>query len=101
MVAYNTATAAAIELLRAEHPYLPIVGVEPALKPAVALSKTGRIGVMATRKGRVSLPTIGGVLYSGSSPMKCFEMLDGEFSEFIRHNESKLGLMPHGKKTCL
>ena len=49
VVACNTATAAAIDLLRTEHPHLPIIGVEPALKPAVALSKTGRIGVMATR----------------------------------------------------
>lgn len=49
VVACNTATAAAVHLLRAEHPELPIVGVEPALKPAVALSRTHRIGVMATR----------------------------------------------------
>ena len=49
VIACNTATAAAIRLLRAEHPELPLIGVEPALKPAVALSKTGRIGVMATR----------------------------------------------------
>ena len=49
VVACNTATAAAIELLRVEYPLLPIVGVEPAIKPAVAISKTRRIGVMATR----------------------------------------------------
>lgn len=49
VIACNTATAAAIDLLRQQHPTLPIVGVEPALKPAVAQSKTGRIGVMATR----------------------------------------------------
>jgi glutamate racemase len=49
VVACNTATAASIDVLRTEHPNLPIIGVEPALKPAVALSKTGRIGVMATR----------------------------------------------------
>ncbi|MBI2768686.1 MAG: glutamate racemase [Burkholderiales bacterium] len=49
VVACNTATAAAIHLLRAEYPGLPVVGVEPALKPAIALSRTGRIGVMATR----------------------------------------------------
>lgn len=49
VVACNTATAAAIDLLRADYCPLPIIGVEPALKPAVALSKTGRIGVMATR----------------------------------------------------
>ena len=49
VMACNTATAAAIQLLRAEHPGLALIGVEPALKPAVAFSRTGRIGVMATR----------------------------------------------------
>ena len=49
VIACNTATAAAIHLLRAEHPGLPLVGVEPALKPAAALSRTRRIGVLATR----------------------------------------------------
>ena len=49
VIACNTATAAAIHLLRQEHPDLPIIGVEPALKPAVSKSKTHRIGVMATR----------------------------------------------------
>jgi len=49
VIACNTATAAAIHSLRSKHPDLPFIGVEPALKPAVALSKTGHIGVMATR----------------------------------------------------
>ena len=49
VVACNTATAAAIHLLRSEYPGLPLVGVEPALKPAVARSRTRRIGVLATR----------------------------------------------------
>ena len=49
VIACNTATAGAIELLRGEHPGLALIGVEPALKPAAALSTTGRIGVMATR----------------------------------------------------
>ncbi len=49
VIACNTATATAIDHLRAEHPGLPIIGVEPALKPATAISKTRRIGVMATR----------------------------------------------------
>ena len=49
VMACNTATAAAIHWLRAEHPGLALIGVEPALKPAVALSNTGRIGVFATR----------------------------------------------------
>lgn len=49
VIACNSATAAAIQTLRATFPALPIVGVEPAVKPAVALSRTQRIGVMATR----------------------------------------------------
>ena len=49
VVACNTATAAAIYLLRAEFPDLPIVGIEPALKPAAALTRTGRVLVLATR----------------------------------------------------
>jgi glutamate racemase len=49
VVACNTATAAAVDVLRSVYPGLAIIGVEPALKPAVPLSKTKRIGVMATR----------------------------------------------------
>lgn len=48
VLACNTATAAAVAVLRAEHPGVPIVGVEPGLKPAVAASRNGRVGVMAT-----------------------------------------------------
>ena len=49
VVACNTATAHAIDALRLQYPEMPIVGVEPALKPAAALSRTGHIGVLATR----------------------------------------------------
>lgn len=49
VVACNTATAAAVHLLRARHTQLPVVGVEPALKPAVAITKTGKVAVLATR----------------------------------------------------
>jgi glutamate racemase len=49
VVACNTATAAAIHTLRLAFTELPIIGIEPALKPAAATSKTGVIGVMATR----------------------------------------------------
>ena len=49
VIACNTATTAAIHHIRAENPDLPLVGVEPAIKPAVAISHTGRIGVIGTR----------------------------------------------------
>ncbi|MBK6008425.1 glutamate racemase [Ramlibacter ginsenosidimutans] len=49
VVACNTATAAAVHLLRAKHTQLPVVGVEPALKPAAAWTRTGHVAVLATR----------------------------------------------------
>jgi glutamate racemase len=48
VVACNTATAAAIAGLRARYPELPVVGVEPGLKPAASLTRGGTIGVLAT-----------------------------------------------------
>jgi len=48
VVACNTATAAAIDALRAKWPDVPFVGLEPALKPAALKSKTGVVGVLAT-----------------------------------------------------
>jgi len=47
VVACNTASGAALELLR-EELRIPVVGLEPAVKPAVAGSRNGRVGVMAT-----------------------------------------------------
>jgi len=49
VVACNTATAAAIHEVRSGHPDLPLVGLEPALKPAIAATRTGRIAVIGTR----------------------------------------------------
>jgi glutamate racemase len=49
VIACNTATAAAVRQTRIEHPGFPVIGVEPALKPALALSRTRRIAVLATR----------------------------------------------------
>ena len=48
VVACNTATVAAIKLLRAHYPEMPIVGVEPGLKPAAAASRNGKVAVLAT-----------------------------------------------------
>jgi len=48
VVACNTATAAAVPLLRAHFPDLPVVGMEPAVKPAAAATRTRKVGVLAT-----------------------------------------------------
>ena len=58
VVACNTATAVAIHDLRSHYPHLPIVGMEPGVKPAVAQSRARKVGVLATtgtlRSGRFS-----------------------------------------------
>jgi glutamate racemase len=48
VIACNTATASAVHLLRERYPQLPIVGIEPGLKPAAAVTRTRTVGVMAT-----------------------------------------------------
>lgn len=48
VIACNTATSAAADALRSEHPDVPILGVEPALKPAALAPKHDRVLVMAT-----------------------------------------------------
>lgn len=60
VVACNTATAAAIHVLR-QHFDLPVVGIEPAVKPAVAATKSGVIGVLAT-DGTLKSPRFAGLV---------------------------------------
>nr|WP_218572852.1 glutamate racemase [Pseudomonas sp. R-28-1W-6] len=48
VLACNTATAAAVAELRERYPQLPIVGMEPAVKPAAAATRSGVVGVLAT-----------------------------------------------------
>ena len=48
VVACNTATSAAIGALREKYPELIVIGIEPALKPAVDAFPGGTIGVLAT-----------------------------------------------------
>ncbi|MDX8387724.1 MAG: glutamate racemase [Ghiorsea sp.] len=47
VVACNTATAAAISKLRQRFD-MPVIGMEPALKPAVEMTKSGIVGILAT-----------------------------------------------------
>jgi len=50
VVACNTATISAVKLMRETFPDLPIVGVEPGLKPAAAATRSGKVGVLATER---------------------------------------------------
>ena len=93
VVACNTATAAAIHVLRAQHPGLVLVGVEPALKPAVAQSTTRRIAVLATRgtldslKFRALLASLHG--QAEFSLVPC----DGLADAIERHDTARIALL--------
>jgi glutamate racemase len=50
VVACNTATISAVKLMRESFRDLPIVGVEPGLKPAAAATRSGKVGVLATER---------------------------------------------------
>ncbi len=85
-VACNTATSAAVRQLRLTYPELAIVGIEPAIKPAVMASRGGRILVMATPmtlKQEKFHHLLG--LYEGQAeiiPVQC----DG-LMEFVEHGD--------------
>lgn len=50
VIACNTATAGAVVEIRRRHPALPVVGVEPGLKPAALQTRSGTVGVLATER---------------------------------------------------
>ena len=50
VIACNTATATAITAVRQRYPSLPVVGVEPGLKPAALRSVSRIVGVLATER---------------------------------------------------
>ena len=87
VVACNTATAAAIDTLRATWPGVPFVGMEPAIKPAALGSKTGVVGVLATRG------TFNGRLYRQTSSrvpgsVKIIEAVADEFVTLVERGET-------------
>lgn len=45
----NTASGAALNYLREMFPHTPFIGMEPAVKPAAEVTKTGKVGVLATQ----------------------------------------------------
>ena len=60
VVACNTATTNAVEILRKKF-NTPIVGIEPSIRPAILKTKTNNIGILATKK------TLSSYLYKQTS----------------------------------
>ena len=88
VIACNTATAAAIDYLRAKYPQVPFVGLEPAVKPAALRSKTGVVGVLATAG------TFHGRLYNETKAKfaKNVTVLAVQADEFVTEVEKLRGL---------
>jgi glutamate racemase len=79
IVACNTATTNAIDYLR-NHYSIPFIGIEPAIKPAALFSKTGAIGILATK---------------GTLTSKLFEKTANEYTKNITKIEQDgEGLVP-------
>jgi glutamate racemase len=57
VVACNTATGIAVDGLRSRFPDVPIVAIEPAVKPAAARTRSGVVGVLATT-GTLASPNV-------------------------------------------
>ena len=87
VVACNTATAAAISHLRATFD-IPIVGLEPAVKPACAMTRTKVVGVLATErslKGEKFLSTV--ARYGGG--VEVIKAVGEGFVEAVERNEEQ------------
>lgn len=85
IVACNTATTNAIEYLRKKYT-IPFIGIEPAIKPAALYSKTGAIGILATK---------------GTLTSKLFEKTAAEYTKNIttieQDGEGLVSLIETGK----
>lgn len=112
VIACNTATSIDIESLRKRYT-LPIVGIEPAVKPAIRINKEKRIMLIATpvtvrerklkklleevdKEGKVDLvPLPGLVKFAESEQFDTIEVEDylkEEFKKFNLHNYSEIVL---------
>lgn len=85
VVACNTATAAAIAYLR-ERFNIPFVGMEPAVKPAAALTRSGVIGVLATA-GTLSARKYNDVKDRYAEGVKVVEHVGEGFVELVERGE--------------
>ncbi len=97
VVACNTATAAAIKILRENWPEVPFIGMEPAVKPAAKASQTGVIGILATKS------TLGAEKYQltrdkFAGGLKVIEQAGEGFVELVENGQLE---GPQAEKTVL
>lgn len=94
VVACNTATTNAIEYLRSHYP-VPLIGIEPAIKPAALKTKSGIIGILAT-KGTLSSSLFSRTSELYSANIKRVEVVGNGLVSLIeqgQHNTPEMELM--------
>lgn len=114
VIACNTATSAAIEDLRSKYTDIPIIGIEPALKPAVKLHRNGSVIIMATpmtlreKKFKqlmckyqdecdiISMPCAGLVEFVESGMLKGIELEDYLNNKFKDYNKKDIAAVVLG-----
>ncbi len=85
VIACNTASAAALYYLRQRFPELPVVGMEPALKPAAEHTRSGKIGVLATA-GTLRGEPYAGVVERFAKGVEIFEQSCPGLAEMVEHD---------------
>ncbi len=86
VVACNTASSAALPGLRS-HFSVPIVGIEPAVKPACARSRRGRVGVLATA-GTVQGTRLGDLIERGAGDVDVYTVAAGGLVELVENGQA-------------
>ena len=100
VIACNTATAVAIETLRTRYPMQKFIGLEPMVKPAPSMSKTGVIAVCATPA------TLASQRYQRAKELYAadvaiFEPDCSQWAELIENNEMNRLYIDAVAKECL
>lgn len=85
-VACNTATSAAVAVLRKMYPDLPLVGIEPAIKPAAEAFPGGKILVLATPM-TVALPKFNALLDKYKDKADIVPVAAPGLMEFVERGE--------------
>lgn len=85
VVACNTATELAIDDIRAANPGIPVVGTVPAIKPAAAISKSRRIGVVAT-PAAAAAGYLTDLAREWAADCVVIKLGDGALVDFVEHD---------------
>ncbi|HWR11614.1 MAG TPA: glutamate racemase [Rectinemataceae bacterium] len=85
VIACNTASQTGLKVLREAHPYFPIIGTVPAIKPAAESSLTGHIGVIATERTVVD-PYIDDLIARYASDVEVVKLPAQDLVSFVEHH---------------